>query len=467
MTSLLKRILIVDDDELYRKALVNLLLDEGFEVTGAGSGAEALQKVSDSEFDLVLSDLVMEDMTGTQLLGQVKRKFPDIHMIMMTGHGSIETAVEAMREGAFDYLSKPCKNEELLIRVRRALDEKRQSAELQRLRDVVETTLSFDNIVSQNETMRQSFRLVKQVAQTDVTVLVLGETGTGKELVARAIHFNSARRDKPLITINCSAIPETLLESELFGSEKGAFTGANRQRVGRFEEAEGGTLFLDEIGDLPLHTQTKLLRFLQEKQVERVGSNVPITIDVRIVAATHRNLSEMVRGGTFREDLFYRLNVFPITLPPLRERLDDIPLLADYFLKKHQLPGREPVTGISQTTLHDMMNYDWKGNVRELENLVKRAIIKAEGAVINALDIPKSARIDPPEEGLESPATTPVGYKDYMDAVVKDADKRYLVRSLRESKGNLNQVARLMGIDRKTVYRKIDEYGIEVEKFKE
>ncbi len=461
------KILVVDDDEHFRKGLISMLRDEGYAVDGVSGGAEALQSISEAPVDLILSDLVMEPMNGTQLLVQVKKKSPGVQMILMTGHGAIQNAAEAMREGAHDYLAKPFKNDELLLRIRRALLEQRKSAELERLREVVQTTFSLDNIVSQNDKMQQTFKLVRQVAETDVTVLVLGETGTGKELVARAIHFNSPRRNNPLITINCSAIPENLLESELFGHEKGAFTGASRQRIGKFEEAVGGTVFLDEIADIPLQVQTKLLRFLQERQIDRIGSNTPIIVDTRVIAATNRNLSGMVRDGSFREDLFYRLNVFPISLPPLRERLDDLPLLAEYFLKKYQLPGRQPVTGISPSVLHSMMNYDWKGNVRELENLIKRAIIKTEGATIIELDIPTQSKIQRSEELSESPATTTVPYKKYLDHVVRDAEHRFLLRALKESKGNLNQAARLMEVDRKTIYRKIEEYNIDISLFKE
>jgi DNA-binding NtrC family response regulator len=460
-------ILVVDDDEQFRGGLVSLLRDEGFTVSGASSGPAALLRISESQVDLILSDLVMEPMSGTQLLAQVKQKNPEIQMILMTGHGSIQNAVEAMREGAYDYLAKPFKNDELIIRIRRALQDKRKSKELERLREVVEKTFSFGNIVSQNDKMQQVFKLVRQVAETDATVLVLGETGTGKELIARAIHFNSARRDNPLITVNCSAIPEHLLESELFGHEKGAFTGANRLRIGKFEEAAGGTVFLDEIADLPLQVQTKLLRFLQEKQIDRIGMNAPIIVDTRVVAATNRNLHKMISDGTFREDLFYRLNVFPISMPPLRERLDDIPLLAEYFLKKHQLPGRPPVTGISPSVIHEMMNYDWKGNVRELENLMKRAIIKTEGSTVIELDIPNRSGASPSEELRESPTTTPIHYKKYLDQVLRDAEQKFLLRALKESKGNLNQAARMMEVDRKTIYRKIEEYDIDVTKFKE
>jgi len=467
MAASAERILVVDDDKAFRVSALALLQDEGFEVTTAVNGAEALQKIADTHFDLILSDLVMEGMNGMQFLQHVKQKLPDGFVIMITGFGSIQTAVEAMREGAYDYLTKPCNNDELLIRVRRALAEKKKSAELERLREMIETTHNFSNIVSRNERMQQAFKLVRQVAETDVTVLVLGETGTGKELIARAIHFNSARRDKPFITINCSAIPETLLESELFGHEKGAFTGANKQRIGKFEEAGGGTIFLDEIADLPLHVQTKLLRFLQERQVERVGGSTPIIVDARVVAATNRNLPDMVTAGTFREDLYYRLNVFPITLPPLRERIDDIPLLAEHFLEKHRSLARQPIAGFSPSVIHQMMNYEWRGNVREMENLIRRAIIKADGNTITALELLQDIQTPQSHEVTESPSRTTVPYKTYLEQVVRDAEVKYLFRALKECSGNLNQVAKMMDVDRKTVYRKIEEYKIDVSKFKE
>ncbi len=460
-----EEILIVDDDDQFRRGLVSLLQGEGFSVADVSSGEDALLAVSERRIDLILSDLVMETMTGTQLLTQVRKKNHDIPVILMTGHGSIQNAVEAMREGACDYLTKPFKNEELIIRIRRALQDRRNSRELKRLREVVEETFSLDSIVSENEKMRDVFKLVRQVAETDVTVLVLGETGTGKELISRAIHFNSPRKSNPLVTINCSAIPEHLIESELFGHEKGAFTGANNQRTGKIEEASGGTVFLDEIADIPLHVQTKLLRFLQEKQIDRVGTARAITVDTRVIAATNRNLQQMVNDGTFREDLYYRLNVFPIVLPPLRDRLEDVPLLAEHFLKKHQLKGRDVVSGISPSILHAMMNYAWPGNVRELENLIKRAIIRSEGPTIVSMDIPGQTGTAP--SGLsDSPATTNVPYKTYLGQVVKDAERKFLLRALRECKGNLNQAARMLEVDRKTIYRKIDEFRINISEFK-
>jgi DNA-binding NtrC family response regulator len=458
------RILVVDDDKAFRIATATLLRDEGYAVRTVASGREALDALRTEHSDILLTDLVMEGMNGVELLRTVKDEFPLMTVLMVTGFGSIPTAVEAMRLGAHDYITKPCNNEELLIRVARAVEDRRKNAEIERLRSLLDEGNDFASIISQNDRMRKVFKQVRQVAGTDVTVLVLGETGTGKELLARAIHVNSPRRPKAFVAVQCSALPETLLESELFGYERGAFTGAERQRTGKFEEARGGTVFLDEIGDIPLNVQTKLLRVLQEKQVTRLGSNDPMDLDVRIIAATNRDLEAMTAAGLFREDLLYRVNVFPVTLPPLRDRLDDIPLLAEHFLKKHGNMMGTTLKGFSPSCIHDMMNHPWRGNVRELENLVKRAIIVAEGDTISRLDLPGAREDDRP--GVESPLTTSIPYKTYVDQVLRDAEKKYLMRMLEESKGNMNEVARKMDVDRKTIYRKISEYGIDVHVFK-
>ncbi len=455
------RLLIVDDDKAFRVATLALLRDEGYTVKAVRGSEEARRAIVEETFDCIISDLVMEGMNGLELLKYIRETVPDTIVLMVTGFGSVQTAVEAMRLGAYDYITKPCNNDELIIKVSRAVDVHGKSKELARLRSLVEAEVNFSNIVSRNEKMRQVFRLVRQVAETDVTAMVLGETGTGKELVARAIHFNSPRREKPFIAVQCSAIPGSLLESELFGYEKGAFTGAVRQHQGKFEEAEGGTIFLDEIADVPVELQTKLLRIIQEKQFTRLGSNVARTADVRIIAATHRNLEAMVAGGTFREDLFYRLNVFPITLPPLRERLDDIPLLADHLLAKYQSLGRQPITGFAPSVIHDMINYDWKGNVRELENLIKRAIIKTDGSLITSVELPQNLPVNGSREVLETPLTTAMPFKQYLSNLVRDAEQKYLLRMLKECRGNVNQIARMMEVDRKTIYRKLEEYSID------
>jgi DNA-binding NtrC family response regulator len=333
--------------------------------------------------------------------------------------------------------------------------------ELRSLREELRGTYSFGSIVSRSEKMRDILRQIRQVVDTDVTVLIEGESGTGKELVARSLHFNSKRRDAPFVALNCSAVPENLLESELFGYEKGAFTGAVRTRAGRFEEAHRGTLFLDEIGDLAPGVQTKLLRVIQEKNFERVGGNTQIKVDTRLVAATNRNLELMVAQGDFRDDLYYRLNVFPVRLPPLRERLEDLPLLAEHFLQRHADLAGGRVKGFAPTVLTAMMNYTWRGNIRELENLVKRAIIKCPGDMITFVELPtpQPEVSVVPGPSLEIDLHTP--YKDYLSAIVRHTEQDYLVRTLRLCKGNINQVARHMGVDRKTIYRKLSEYSID------
>ena len=457
-----ERILVVDDDKAFRVATKTLLEDEGYRVALATNGEEGLEKMRVEEFDLLVSDLVMERMGGIALLKQVKTHQAGMPVIMVTGFGSIQTAVEAMRLGATDYLTKPCNNDELLIKIRRALDELQKDRELIHLREELRNTYSFANMVSRSDKMKDIIRQVRQVADTDVTILIQGESGTGKELVARALHFNSKRRNAPFVVVNCSAIPENLLESELFGYEKGAFTGATKQRAGKFEEGHMGTLFLDEIGDISPSVQTKLLRVLQEKAFERVGGNSMITVDTRVVAATNRSLEMMIRNGDFRDDLFYRLNVFPITLPPLRERLEDIPLLAEHFLHRHAELAQGRVKFIAPNVTSDMINYSWRGNIRELENLIKRAIIKTRGDTITSIELGTTELpgVRPAEDHQELVSlNTP--FKDYVSTILRDAEEKYILRMLRLYKGNINQIAKLMEIDRKTIYRKMADYSID------
>jgi DNA-binding NtrC family response regulator len=460
-----EQILVVDDDKAFRVATKTLLEDEGYRVMLAAGGDEALAILASAEADLMLSDLVMTNMTGIELLERVKTLHSSLMVILVTGFASINTAVEAMRLGATDYLTKPCNNAELLIKIRRTLDARAKDRELKRLREELNTTYSFGNMISRSDKMKQVIQSIRQVADTDVTILVQGESGTGKELVARAVHYNSNRGGKPFVAVSCSAIPENLIESELFGHERGAFTGAIKQKSGKFEEANGGTLFLDEIGDLALPVQTKLLRVIQEKTFERVGGNVPLSVDTRIVAATNRNLELMSHSGDFREDLYFRLNVFPIHLPALRERLEDIPLLAEHFLQRHADLAAGKVKYLAPSAISEMMNYRWRGNIRELENLIKRAIIKAAGETIMNIELPNSVQPPVPKESsFEVDLGTP--YKDYINAIVRDAEEKYLVRMLRLHKGNINHVSKLMEIDRKTVYRKMSEYSIDPDSFR-
>jgi DNA-binding NtrC family response regulator len=461
-----ERIMIVDDDLAFRLGTLALLEDRGYDADPAVDAEEAGKKLLERHYDLILSDLVMPGTSGIDLLTRVRNTYPEIPVIMVTGYASIGTAVEAMRLGARDYVTKPCDNNELLIKIGRALEEQAKDRALRNLRSAVQQEFSFGNMIGQNSRMREVYRLVEQVAGTDVPVLILGETGTGKELLAKAIHFNSSRRDKAFVVINCSALAESLLESELFGHEKGAFTGAERQRIGKFEEAEGGTVFLDEIGDVPLQVQTKLLRVLQEREIQRVGGHETIAVDIRVVAATNRDLETMIRKGQFREDLFYRLDVFPITLPPLRDRMDDLPTLVEHLLKKHSGLTQNRVTRISPSLFPVMMNHPWHGNIRELENLIKRAIIKTTGDTLEAIELPvddvqeTGARALTPSPGMNTP------FKEYLSTITRYAEETYLVQMLQLHKGNINQIAKLMEVDRKTVYRMLTEYRIDPASFR-
>jgi DNA-binding NtrC family response regulator len=461
-----EHLLIVDDDSAFRIATLALLEDNGYSVQVASNGQEAQQAFSPDRFDLVLSDLVMEGMNGIELLDWMKSRSPDMPVIMITGYGSVSTAVEAIRHGAYDYITKPCDNDELLIKIRRVLAERKKDRELRQLREELRGTYSYSNIVSQCDSMKQVFKLVGQVADTDATVLILGDTGTGKEMLSKSIHFNSSRKAKPFVVITCSALNETLLESELFGHEKGAFTGAQRTRIGKFEDANGGTVFLDEIGDVPLHLQTKLLRVLQEKEIERVGGNKPIPVDLRIIAATNKNLREMTKKGEFREDLFYRVNVFPIHLPTLKQRLDDVPLLARHFIQKHTNMSGGRVTGFAPSVLTSLVSYDWPGNIRELENVIKRALIKTEGETIVSVELPPFQDGEGYPQSSAPAIVEEIPFKEYVKRIVRDAESRYLVEMLERHQGNVKLVAGLMDLDRKTIYKKIEEYGIDLAKYR-
>jgi two-component system, NtrC family, response regulator AtoC len=459
-------ILVVDDDNAFRIATVALLQDHGFTAHVASNAKEAQQVFTPEKFDLVLTDLVMEGMNGIELLEWIKARAPETPVMMITGYGSVRTAVEAIRHGAYDYITKPCDNDELLIKIRRVLEARKKDRELIQLREELRGTYSFGNIISQSDSMKRVFKLVRQVADTDATVLILGETGTGKEMLAKAIPYNSPRKSKPFVVITCSALNESLLESELFGHEKGAFTGAQRARIGKFEDANGGTVFLDEIGDIPIHLQTKLLRVLQEKEIERVGSNKPIPVDLRVIAATNKNLQDMTKAGQFREDLFYRLNVFPIHLPMLRQRQDDVPLLAQHFLQKHSSLSAGRVTAFSPAAISLLMSYPWPGNIRELENVIKRALIKTEGETISSVEIPGRTDLEAPPDELVQEISAAAPFKEYMKKIVGDAESRYLVHMLERNQGNVKVVAESMDLDRKTVYKKIEEYGIDLARFR-
>jgi two-component system NtrC family response regulator len=382
-------ILIVDDEKNYLLVLEALLVDAGYEVITSGSATEALEISMSHDLDLVITDMRMPGLDGMEFLAQLRSRQPDMPVIMMTAYATVEKAVEAMKRGAFDYITKPFKNEELILTIRKAIEMHRLKQENRLLSRELQERFKFGNIVGKSKVMRQVYEIIEKVAQTRASVLISGESGTGKELIARAIHFNSPRRDKPFISVNCSALSETLLESELFGHERGAFTGAVTQRKGRFELAHGGTLFLDEVGDMSPALQVKLLRVLQEMKFERVGGTKTLQVDARLVTASNRELEREVELGRFREDFYYRLKVVHIKVPPLRERRDDIPLLVHHFLEKAAKANAIPVKSVSQEALKYLYQYDWIGNVRELENVIERAVILCDADDIGPQDLPE------------------------------------------------------------------------------
>ncbi len=386
----METILVVDDEKNYLLVLSAVLEEEGYEVLTTVSGLEALEIQKSSDIDLVLTDMKMPGMDGIELLERVKERDPDLPVILMTAHGTVDKAVEAMQKGAYTYVLKPFDNDRLILYVKKAMSLFQVVKENRRLRSVVESQYRFGSIIGKSKPIRNVFDTIQKVAPANASVLIEGESGTGKELVAKAIHFNSPRRYQPFVAVNCSALAEGLLESELFGHEKGAFTGAIASKKGRFELAHGGTLFLDEIGELSANLQVKLLRVLQEKIFERVGGVRPITVDIRVIAATNKKLKEEMKGGRFREDLFYRLNVVHIVIPPLRLRWEDIQLLVDHFIKKYATSNQSavPVHGLAQEVIRIFYEYNWPGNVRELENVIERAIVLCEDGLIRTKDLP-------------------------------------------------------------------------------
>jgi two-component system response regulator AtoC len=383
-----KRVLIVDDEENFRHMLSVILKKEGYDVEAASNGEEALQKVTLSPYDQVLCDIRMPKMDGLDFLNEAKKAGVDATIIMMSAYGTVDIAIEAIKLGAYDYISKPFKPDEVILTLKKAEERERLRRENELLRKEVKKEYSFENIISKNKQMQKIFEVITKVAQYKSTILITGESGTGKELVARALHYNTDRAQNPFVAVNCGAIPENLLESELFGHAKGAFTDAIRTKKGLFEEADGGTLFLDEIGELPPQLQVKLLRVLQEGEIRRIGESKPIQVDVRIVAATVKDLVKEVNEGRFRDDLFYRINVLPIHIPPLRERNEDVPLLTAHFIRKYSQAMSKNVLGIDSRALEALMNYKWYGNVRELENTIERAIVLADRENIEMENLP-------------------------------------------------------------------------------
>jgi two-component system response regulator HydG len=446
----MKKILVVDDDTAHRMMLHAVLSDEGYTVAEADDGMTAVKAVQQEFYDLILMDVRMTEMDGIEALAEMKKISPGIPVLMMTAYPAVPPAVKAMKLGALDYLTKPLDTDELRLRIAKLLGQ----LPLKENEQQVKVHLSHTSgLTGSSAKMQQLFETLALVAPTDTTVLILGESGTGKELVADAIHGNSSRADKPLVKVNCAALPETLLESELFGHEKGAFTGAIARRKGRFEVADGGTIFLDEIGELPVAVQVKLLRVLQEQQFEPVGSSKTMTVDVRVIAATNRNLETEMAQGKFREDLFYRLNIFPVQVPPLRDRKEDIPPLAEFFLKKYGEKHKRPIKGFAPRTLDLFMRYDWKGNVRELENTVERSVILCQEDLIQPQHLPA------PLQALLKSAETNLPDTE-GGLTIKDMEKQLILSTLTQYDGNRSKTAEALGISRRSLQMKLKEYGI-------
>jgi two-component system response regulator HydG len=453
------QILIIDDHNAMRDGMVEVLAKAGYGVQGAAGGPEGLAVLERQPVDLVITDFKMAGMNGMEILRKIKESYPEIEVMVITAFGSIELAVEAMKAGAWDFISKPFSPEELKITAARAADvirERRRAVRLvdenRYLREEEDIRFNYGEIIGESEGMKAVYRTLSKVAESETSILIYGESGTGKELVARAIHFHSPRKDWPFIRVNCGALAEGVLESELFGHEKGAFTGAIRLKKGRFELADRGTLFLDEIGDLPFGLQVKLLRVLQEKEFERVGGEDTLRVDVRVIAATHRNLQDEVRKGRFREDLFYRLHILPIQLPPLRDRKEDIPILAAHFLKRLGQEMRKPGLLLNETGKDMLTAYDWPGNVRELENILERAVVLSEGNTIGEKNL---SFILSEKEG-----TTIADSSMNLEAVLASVEKRHLENALKAARGIKAKAARLLGIKESALYYKLEKYNL-------
>jgi DNA-binding NtrC family response regulator len=453
MKKTMERILVVDDDPEIREGVADVLRQAGYDVDDAKDGKKAIKCIETGSYDLVLTDLNLPKVDGMKVLRHVLDESPDTICIILTGFGTIKGSVEAIKMGAFDYISKPVKSDEIVIVVEKALKYRHLERENILLKQQLRKKYQFENFIGDSKPIQKVFELIEKVADTDSTVLITGESGTGKELIAKAIHYNSYRRDNPMVVINCGAIPEELLESELFGHEKGAFTGAHKMRVGRFELANGGTIFLDEIGDMSPNLQVKLLRVLQEQKFERVGGTRTLEIDVRIIAATNKNLINAVNRGSFRQDLYYRLNVIPIRVPPLRHRKSDIPLLIDFFFKRIDPRKRNGIDGFSSKAEDALVAYDWPGNVRELENMVERMSILASGDKIELEDVPDS--IKGKGAKIESIEVTIPKDGIVFDQAVEEYERKLILEALNETNWVKTKAAKLLNINRTTLIEKM------------
>jgi len=444
------KILIVDDEEIVRESLSGWLVKDGYTLETAEDGPTALKKLAAERKSILIADLKMPGMDGLQLLQEAKKIQPDLTAVIMTAYATVDTAVQAMKDGAFDYLVKPFDPEELSLMVEKIAVQQALVRENEVLRKVLKRGWRFHELISKSPAMQSIFELARAAAKSSSTVLVLGESGTGKEVLARAVHSESPREKGPFVAVSCAALTESLLESELFGHEKGAFTGASARRLGKFEAANGGTLFLDEVGDITPKLQVDLLRVLEERKLQRLGGNESIEVDVRIVAATNRDLKKAVADGQFREDLFYRLNVIPITLPPLRDRREDIPLLVDHFLEMLSATLQKKLEGVSGEAMGLLMAHSWPGNIRELRNVLERGAVVATSGVIQAtnLGLASPVQVQPAGEPLAS---------------LEEVEKRHIAFVLQQLEGNVTQAARTLGIDRATLYNKIKRYGLREE----
>jgi two-component system, NtrC family, response regulator AtoC len=454
------KILVADDDAVARELLADALKQEGYDVEAFSNGAEVIERGQQQQVDLVLTDIRMGTVDGLTVLREFKRFSPDTCIVLLTSFGSLEGAIEAIKQGAYDYLAKPFRKEEIKLVVRRSLDHCRLVRENARFREELKHKDDWSSLVGSSPAMLEVYKLVARVSESRSTVLLQGESGTGKELIARAIHANGPRREKPFIPVNCGALPDTLLESEMFGYEKGAFTGAVGTKAGLFEAATGGTLFLDEIGELGPALQVKLLRVMQDQEVRRVGGTASLKVDVRLIAATNRDLEQYVKAGKFRDDLYYRLNVVRITLPSLVERQEDIPLLVHHFLQKCASGSSGVVRGLLPETMTLLQQYRWPGNVRELENAIERAVSLSHGPLLTPDDLPETIRHHGASGGDRKDSGEQHGGETGL--TLEEVEKRHVVRVLKETKGNKVKAAKILGIDRRTLYRMAERFGLDL-----
>ena len=453
-----KSILVADDDASIRSLLKQLLTDEGYSITEAATGTEVVAQVGESSPDLVIMDVRMPELDGIEALPKVRQASPKTAVLIMTAFGSSNAAIKAMELGAFDYITKPFELDKISHTVKRAFDYQDLAQEVEVLRDEISSLVQTERIVGNSPPMQEVYKTVGKVAKADATVLITGESGTGKELVAEALHYNSNRRSGPMVKVSCAALPETLLEAELFGHEKGSFTGAMTMRKGRFELADKGTVFLDEIGEMSLATQTKLLRVLQERKIERVGSSLPIKVDIRIICATNKDLQKQVEQNKFRDDLYYRLNVINIHMPPLRERKEDVAALVEHFLAKHRYSATAQPAAISEEALKRLTEYEWPGNVRELENVVERAVVLSRGQIITSRELPFGEHVDGEHEDENEDVSAE---RSFFKKSVSQFEKDLIMKALKDAGGNRSKAAEMLGIYRRLLYAKIKEYGLE------